>query len=186
MPKFFYSATFDESIEITRDLCKSGFRIIPDRTYDGPLAPEYDHVTDDLVELLREGPGFFLAGAFSRFPVQLFRLGGGPAEGKYVVDMFAHGPLLQGLLARLNVVDGEPTLLLGDLIYQSMYKHPEKGTLENPSPEVKGAYKFALSVMKKRLVKHELAEYHIGPEALSLAQAGKARLREYFPGPKSK
>jgi hypothetical protein len=93
---------------------------------------------------------------------------------------------MNGLLARLNVVDGEPTLLLGSLAYERMYKHPETGAWEKPSQELKGAYKLALSIMKKRLVKSELAKYHIGPEAVSLAQAGKARLREYFPGPKSK
>jgi hypothetical protein len=184
MAIFFYSATFDESVAITRDLCEQGYRVILSRTYDRPRAPEYDHVTDDLVELLSEGPGFYLAGAFTRFPVQLYRLGSGPAEGKYVVDALAQGPLLQGLLARLNVVDGAPTLLLGDLMYQRAYSHPETGAWENPSQELKDAYKHALRVMKKRLVKHELAKYHIGPEALRLAQEGKARLREYFPGPK--
>jgi hypothetical protein len=181
MAIFYYSSTFDESVAIIRDLCGHGFRIIPNRTYDQPRAPEYDQVTDDLVELLREGPGFYMAGAFTRFPVQLYQLESGPAEGKYLVDSFAEGPLMKGMLARLNVVDGEPTLLLGSLTYEKGYKNPETGAWENPSKELKDAYKHALYVMKKRLVTHESAKFHIGPEALKLAQEGKAQLREYFP-----
>jgi hypothetical protein len=181
MAIFYYSSTFDESVAIARDLCEHGFRIIPSRTYDQPRAPEYDQVTDDLVKLLREGPGFYMAGAFTRFPVQLYQLESGPAKGKYLVDSSVEGPLMNGSLARLNVVDGEPTLLLGSLSYEKGYRNPETGAWESPSQELKDAYKHALHVMKKRLVKHESAKFLIGPEALRLAQEGKAQLREYFP-----
>jgi hypothetical protein len=111
------------------------------------------------VELLREGPGFYMAGAFTRFPVQLYRLESGSAKGKYIVDSFAEGPLMQGLLARLNVVDGEPTLLLGFLTYEKAYKHPETGAWENPSQELKDAYKHALYVMKNPLCQYPLRHF---------------------------
>jgi hypothetical protein len=180
MPVFYYSATFDESIGILRDLCKHGFRIIPARTYDQPTATEYDHVTNELLKDLREGPGFALTGAFTSLPVRLMRLDTGPATGKYVVDSLTQGPVLEGLLARINLVDGVPTTLLGYLSYQPQYKNPETEQWNKTSRETKGAYKSAVSIMKKSLVKSDSAKLPIGAEALRLVQEGKARLREHF------
>jgi hypothetical protein len=180
MPVFYYSATFDESIGILRNLCEHGFRIIPARTYDQPVATEYDQVTDELVEELREGPGFYLTGKFTRFPVRLMRLDAGPIAGKYVVDALTQGPVLEGLLARINLVDGKPTTLLGYVSYQPQYKNPETGQWEKTSRETKAAYQAAVSITKKSLVKSEIAELPIGAEALRLVKEGKARLREHF------
>src|SRR5215467_4225110 len=112
MPIFYYSATFDESVTILGDLCERSFRVIPDRTYDQSAATQYDRVTDELIELLREGPGFYLAGAFTNHPVPFARLRGGPAAGKYMIELSVEGPLLSGMLARINPVDGVDTLLL--------------------------------------------------------------------------
>lgn len=165
-----------------RDLCEQGFRIIPSRTFDEPVARECERVTDELVELLREGPGFNLAGEFTRFPVHLKRLDVGPASGKYIVDALTQGPLLEGLLARQNIVDSTPTLLLGFISYQRQYKNPETGQWEDASVELKSAYKRATATMKKRLVQDKSARFPIGPDALRLVQQRKARLQQYFSG----
>jgi hypothetical protein len=186
VPVFYYSATFDESVQLLRDLCAQGCRVIPGQTYEQPEAPEFASVTEELVRLLREGPAFYLAGEFSRFPTPLYRLGKGPAEGRYVVDSMTQGPLLDGSLARVNVVDDVPTLLLGNLSYRQWYKHPETGEWEKPTADLKSAYRRAVATMKKCLVTEPDAKFHVGPEALRMVREGRARLREYFPGVNAK
>jgi len=179
---FDYSATFDESIAILRDLCEQGFHIIPGRTFDTPVAVEYSRVTDELVKQLREGPGFYLTGKFAKFPVALIRHDGGPADSKYSVSALTQGPLLDGLLARDNIVDGELTMLLGFISRQDRYKNPDTGQWEEASAELKAAYKLATTTVKKHLVKHKSAKFPIGPEALRLVEAGTARLQQSFTG----
>jgi hypothetical protein len=181
VPIFYYFATFNESIAALRDLCdQGGFRVIPGRTFDKPVAPEYEQVTDELVHLLREGPGFYLSGSFAKLPVHIKRLDQGPAEGRYMVDALTEGPVLQGLIARDNLVDGVPTLLLGNLTHQKQYRAPGTGEWAPASAELKAAYKRAVSIIKKHLVKHESANYPIGREALRLVEDGKARLKKDF------
>jgi hypothetical protein len=184
MPTFQYSATFDESVAMLGDLCGRGFRVILDRAYDQTPAPEYDRVSDELVGLLREGPSFYLAGSFTKHGVRLSQLGGdGPDADKYIIHVDVEGPLLSGMIARINPVGGVPTLLLGVLQYQDRYRNLETGERREASSEVKAAYKLAISTMKSRLIEHPTAKFPIGPEALRLVQEGKARLREYFSTP---
>src|SRR5262249_52971347 len=142
---FYYSATLDESLTILRDLCARGFVLIADDTYDEPAAPQYTEVNDELMERLRRGPVFFLTGAFTRFPVAFKRLGGGPAEGRYVVDIFTQGPVLQGAVARINVVEGIPTALPGGVTCRSTFRNPETGEREKVSDEARAAYRRAVS-----------------------------------------
>src|SRR5262249_30147910 len=118
MPAFYYSATFDESLGMLRELCRLGYRVIPDRTYDEPGAQEFAQVTEELIALVREGPGFYLSGSFTKKPVRLARIEGGSAQGKYAIDPLTLGPIIEGLLGRLNEVDGVPTLLLGFVSHQ--------------------------------------------------------------------
>lgn len=179
---FDYAATFEESLAILRDLCEQGFRVIPGRTFDTPVALEYPRVTDELVQHLHEGPGFYLTGEFTKFPVQLTRHDGGPADGKYSVSSLLQGPVLDGLLARDNVVDGTLTMLLGFVSRQSRYKNPDTGQWEDATAELKAAYKRATTIIRKHLVKHASATLPIGPEALELVLAGKARLQQHFTG----
>jgi hypothetical protein len=179
---YYYAATHGESIAILRDLCEQGFRVIPDRTLDAPVAVEYPQVTTQLEELLREGPGFYLAGEFTKFPIQVRRHERGPATGRYTVDALTQGPLLEGLLARDNVVDGALTILLGYISHQAQYKNPDTGQMGLASAELKAAYKRAATTIKKHLVKHKSAKYLIGPEALRLVEAGKARVQQHFAG----
>jgi len=182
MSAYYYAATHDESIAMLRDLCEQGFRVIPDRTLDAPAAVEYPRVTDELAKLLREGPGFYLAGEFTKFPVQVRRHEFGPAAGRYRVDALTQGPLLEGMLARDNVVDGALTILLGFISHQPRYKNPETGQTEPASAELKAAYKRATTAFKKHLVKHKPTKYPIGPEALRLVEAGTAHLQQHFTG----
>jgi len=82
MPSFYYSATFDESLEMLRDLAASGLHIIPSGPFDAAPAPQYASVDDALRARLRQGPGFELCGEFTRHPVALQQLAGWRKPGK--------------------------------------------------------------------------------------------------------
>lgn len=182
MAAFYYSATFDESFGLLRALCELGFRVIPNATFERASAPEHARVDEALVQALREGPGFHLAGDFTRAPVALRRLDSGPESGKYLVDAMSQGPVLEGLLAREVAVDGQLTLLVGYLSHQPQYKNPQTGQWEEASAELKSAYRKATAAMKKLLVKDASARFPIGPEALRLVAQGQARLQQHFAG----
>ena len=181
MPSFYYLATFDESVAVLDDLCEQGFRVIPGRAFDRPTAPEYDRVTDELLQLLREGPGFYLAGAFTERLVALRQLAKGPAAGKYVVDALTGGPVVQGVLARDNVVAGVRTILLGDLTHQARYRNPDGADDAIPaSAALRTAYRRAVSIARKHLVRDAAVKFPVGREALRLLTAGLARAKEDF------
>jgi len=178
MASFEYCATFDESIAMLRVLCASGLRVIPGRTFAEPIAPTYSEVTDELVALLQEGPGFYLVGDFTKFPVMLHRLKGGPAAGRYSIDLLVQGPLLDGLLARCNVVNGIPTLLPGIIAHEDQYENPVTKTWEKASPEVKAAYRSIVKTMRAQMVLNETRTFPFGPQALRLLREGKAKLHQ--------
>lgn len=180
MAIFHYFSTFEESLVLLGDLCAAGFEVLPDRLYPSASATAYAAVTDELAALLKEGPGFYLRGAYTTHPVQFTKLRDDDGSGadRHVIDLLAQGPLLQGLCGRLNVVRGEPTLLLGDLSYQTEYRNPRSGAWEKAGRDVKAAHRQAVVTMKKRLLADPLAAgYVIGPQALELARAGRATLK---------
>jgi hypothetical protein len=180
MPSFEYFATFDESISILRDLCEQGFRIVAEPgPFEAPEAPTFDSVTDELVDLLRVAPSFYLAGSFTRFPIQFTHFKTGASAGKYGINLLAQGPLMQSIIGRLKVVDGKPTLLPGDISYQDAYRNPETNEWEEASPELKAAYRKAVSTVKKRCVRYKAGiEILIGPEALKLFESGEAQIND--------
>jgi hypothetical protein len=180
MPSFHYYATFDDSILILRDLCDNGFRIVAEPApLDEPQSPTFDRVTDQLVGILKEAPVYYLAGSFTKFPVQHFLLSSGPAMGKYVINLLAGGPLMQSIIGRLNVVDGKPTLLPGDVSYQDAYRNPTTNEWEKASSELKAAYRKAVSIIKKRCIRHKAGiEIFISPEALKLFERGEAHIND--------
>ena len=178
MATFNYCATFDESIAMLRVLCERGLRVIPGRTYEQPIAPEYSETTDELVALLKEGPGFYLAGNFTKFPVQLHKHRGGPAAGRYSIELLVQGPLLQGLLARCNVVNGVPTLLPGIIAHEDRYENPDTKTWERASADVKAAYRSIVTTMREHMVLNESGTFPFGPKALQLLREGKAQLHK--------
>lgn len=182
MSAFYYSATFDESMTLLGALCEAGFRVIPGATFPDAHAHEYPRADAALVHALREGPGFYLAGEFTRSPVVLRRLDGGPEAGRYVVDGLSQGPVLEGLLAREVAVDGGVTLLLGYLSFQPQYLNPQTGQWEAASVELKTAHRKATVLMKKLLTKDAAAKFPIGPDALRLVSQGQARLQQHFAG----
>jgi hypothetical protein len=179
MRSFDYFATFDESLTILGDLFAQGLTLVArPGPFDEPKAPTFDSVSDELVEILRYAPAFFLAGPFTKFPIQFFQLESGPSAGKYAVDLLTQGPLMQGLIARINTVDGNEKLLPGHISYQDAYKNPTTGEWEKPSAELKAAFKLAVSAIKKRCLRHKIAdaEIFIGPAALKLLENGQARI----------
>lgn len=180
MPSFDYFATFDESISMLRELTAQGFQVIVEpHLSDEPKAPTFDQVTDELVEILRVGPAFYLAGLFTRSPVQFDQLKEGPAAGKYAVDLLTQGPIMQGRIGRTNLVDGVNTLLPGRISYQHAYRNPETGEWEKPSAEVKAAFQQAALIIKKLCVRHQCSpgiDIFIGPEALALLKSAKVRI----------
>ena len=179
MRSFDYFATFDESLTILGDLFAQGLTLVAQPAlFDEPKAPTFDSVSDKLVEMLRYAPGFFLAGPFTKFPIQFSLLKSGPSAGKYAVDLLTQGPLMQVLIARINTVDGIEELLPGRISYQDAYKNPTTGEWERPSAELKAAFKLAVSAIKKRCLRHKIAdaEIFIGPAALELLENGQAQI----------
>jgi hypothetical protein len=179
MRSFDYFATFDESLTILGDLFAQGLTLVArPAAFDEPKAPTFDSVSDKLVEILRYAPAFFLAGPFTKFPIQFYRLESGPSAGKYAIDLLTQGPLMQVLIARINTVDGIEKLLPGQISHQNAYKNPKTGEWEKPSVELKAAFSRAVSAIKKRCLRHKIAdaEIFIGPAALELLENGKAQI----------
>ena len=178
MPTFVYYATFDESISFLKELCAQGNRIIAELgPSEQPASPSFDSVTPELVAILKKAPNYFLAGPFTRFPVQYTHLKNGAAAGKYVIDFLSEGPLMQSIVGRVNVVNGAPKLLPGDVSYQRRYLNPETGVWAEPSPAVKAAFKKAVSAIKKRCERlKEGSGSYIAPAARKLLASGEARI----------
>lgn len=180
MPSLDYFATFDESIAILAECCAAGFQVITETEPTDKPQPEIcERVDDELVSRLKNAPGFFFCGGFSRFPAQFLRLEMGACEGKYVIDLAGEGPLLQALVARVNEVDGVQVLLPGSVSYQDAYRNPETGEWTKASAEVKAAYRKLVAVIKKRCPAHPYRanrKLFIGPAALELLVSGKAQL----------
>lgn len=177
-----FFSTFDESIVMVEDLCAQGFRVVAQPgLFDEPRAPVFDRVTDELVALLRLAPAFYLAGSFTRFPIPFMQLKDAPNAGKYAIDLLAQGPLMQGLVGRVNLVDGVRRLLPGYVSYQKLYRNPETGAWEKASAEVKAAHRQVVSVVKKRCRSHRLAgaDVLIGPEALRLVENGEVEVKAH-------
>src|SRR5438309_2314861 len=96
MSQIAFYATFEESVAVLEDLCAQSFRIIPEpASFDEPAAPEFSSVTDELVVMLNKAPAYYLAGPFTRFPVQFMRLPSGPYAGKYAINPLIEGPIMQ-------------------------------------------------------------------------------------------
>lgn len=163
-----YFATFEESLEIVRALTAEGLTIIDPRVSDTPVATTFATVDDPVARHLELAPSFYLSGPFTRFPVQFSQLKSGEATGKYAINAAAQGPLLQGLVGRINLVDGEHLLLPGHFSFDDQYRNPETNAWEKASPEVKSAFKAIVSIVKKRCPRFEYApgvHIFLGPDA---------------------
>lgn len=175
MASFHYYGTLNDSLAILRVLTQQGLKLILEPEPQAlPEAPTFDAVNDEAARILAFAPAFYLSGTFTRFPVPFTRLASGVAEGRYVVSALAQGPLLQACVARLRDVDGVPTLLPGDVVYQLSYRHPETGAWERPSDELKRAYKDAVVAIKKQCIKTTLrgVTIYIGPEGAKHLEVG--------------
>lgn len=164
-----YFATFEESLEIIRDVTREGLKIIVEpQLADKPEAANFATVDDAVARILERAPSFYLSGPFTRFEVAFFQLKEGLAKGKYAIDVGTQGPLLEGLASRINLVDGEHRLLPGQFSYEDAYRNPETKAWEKPSPELKAAFKAIVSIVKKRcprFVYKPNVDIYIGPEA---------------------
>lgn len=169
-----YFATFDESLEIVRALTAEGLTIIDPRVADTPVATTFATVDEPVARHLERAPSFYLSGSFTRFPVQFFQLKSGESAGKYAINAAAQGPLLQGLLGRINVVDGAELLLPGHFSFDDQYRNPETNASERASPEVKAAFKAIASIVKARCPRFEYTpgvHIFLGPEARKLLES---------------
>jgi len=164
-----YFATFEESLEILRDVTSEGLRIIVEpELVDAPEATAFTTVDDAVARILERAPSFYLSGPFTRFEVAFFQLKEGSAKGKYAIDVGTQGPLLEGLAGRINLVDGRHLLLPGQFSYEDAYRNPETRAWEKPSAEVKAAFKKIVSIVKDRCPRFAYkpgVEIYIGAEA---------------------
>lgn len=178
MPSFDFFATFEESIAITSDLVPHGFKVVPEADLPRePKANVFEAVTPDLVEMLRRGPSHYLMGAFTRFPIQFHAV----KDGTYVIDLLEQGPLIQALLGRTNVVNGQLRLLAGSYSHQRQYRNPDTKIWENASPEIKAAYRQVVTVVKQHCKPHMYKpniKIFIAPKALEMLQSGEATIIE--------
>lgn len=178
MPLFAYYATFDESLDIVRNLCAEGFSIIPNSSVlDEPATRRFESVEDDLVDHFRKGPQFYIAGPFTHLPIHFKRLQTGPQAGKYLVDESTDGPLLQASIARVNVIDGKPRLISGDVILQKTYRDSRTGEWKPPSAEVTAAYEAVVTLIAKKAGRYVAGmPIRITPAALALFERGEAHI----------
>ena len=178
MPNFVYFATLDESIAILRDLCALGLRVIVEAApADQPSLPVFETVTPELEALLAITPTFYLAGSYTRSPIQFMRLSDGDSAGKYVVNHLADGPIMQCRAGRLKIVRDVPKLLEGSISYQKSYKNQETGEWHGPTPELVTAFKKCVSAIKKRCVPLEKYPYAvIAPKAQKLFENNEAQI----------
>lgn len=163
-----YFATFEESLEIVRALTEEGLTVIDPRVADTPVATTFATFDDTLARHLERVPTFYLSGPFTRFPIAFFQLKSGEAAGKYAIDALVQGPVLKGLVSRINLVDGAHRLLAGRFSFQDKYQNPETNAWEQASPEVKAAFKAIVSIVKKRCPRFEYApgvHIFLGPDA---------------------
>jgi hypothetical protein len=163
-----YFATFEESLEIVRALTAEGLTIIDPRVSDTPVATTFATVDDTVARHLERVPSFYLSGPFTRFPVSFFQLQSGRAAGKYGINSLVQGPLLQGLVSRINLVDGAHLLLPGHFSFDDQYRNPETNGWEKASPELKAAFKTIVSIVKTRCPRFEYTpgvHIFLGPEA---------------------
>lgn len=176
MPNFHYYATFEESIAILRDVCAQGFRVIPEPApRDEPAAESFDEVSDELVSMLKKAPAFYLAGSFTTFPIQFTHLKSGSAMGKYAINVLVAGPLMQCMVARVNAVEGKPTLLPGMVSHQKLYQNPDTGEWEKPPAEVVNAFRKVVSAIKKTCQPAtDKSGIYIAPQALKLLEGDEA------------
>lgn len=178
MASFRYHGSLEDSAEILSILCAQGFGVVVEPApSETPDAKVFAVVDDELRAILRRAPGFYLTGPFARFPIQFRRIAAGPAAGKFVIDLLTQGPLMQCLASRINVVDGRPTLLAGDVSYQDAYLNPETRAWEKATPALKAAYKTAVATIKRRMVKLPAdARVFLTPAALAALERGDVRL----------
>jgi hypothetical protein len=163
-----YFATFEESLEIVRALTGEGLTIIGPLLSDTPTATTFATVDDTVARHLAQAPAFYLSGPFTRFPIPFFQLKSGEATGKYAISALTQGPLLQGRLGRINLVDGAHRLLAGRFSFQDAYENPETNAWEKASPEVKAAFKTIVSIVKARCPRFAYkpgVDIFLGPEA---------------------
>ena len=174
-----YFATADETMSILSDFCARGLKVIPDLLLDEPTAPIFDHVSDELVRILKSGPGYFLAGSFTVYPVHFVQLRQGPAAGKFRIDEMAMGPVLTGEPSRVIPLDGMQQLLPGRLSYHRSYRNPQTGDWEGPSPELKSAMRDCVRLIRQHCVPYDYKPglpIVIGEEALALLKSGTVHI----------
>jgi hypothetical protein len=163
-----YFATFEESLEIVRALTAEGLQIIDPLLTDTPVARTFATVDEAVARHLARAPAFFLSGPFTRFPVPFRRLEAGEAAGKYSIDALTQGPLLKGLVSRINLVDDAHRLLSGRFSFQRAYRNPETNEWEKASPELKAAFKTIVSIVTTRCPRFAYkpgVHIFLGPEA---------------------
>jgi hypothetical protein len=174
-----FYATLDESLAILELFCAQGFQIIAEpELFDTPNAPVFARVDERLREIVKVGPGVYLSGSFTRFPISYLRIPDGEHAGKYFINSGTAGPIIDCLLARVNLVDGVQRVLAGQISHQRAYRNPQTQDIEPASDALKNAFKQAVSIIKKQSVTYqsEIGKILIGPAALALLKSGQAQL----------
>lgn len=184
MPTFPFIATFDESMDLMREFSKEGFRIVLSHPVADPIV-EYATVTDALIEGLLLSPACFLLGPYTQRALATSVLSSGPSKGMRVIDPLIEGPVMELLVPREKIVDGTPTLLLGDLSRQARYRDHDTTASRPASPALKKSYLRATQMISDWASTDPLLAFPIGRKALERWQSGAALVQQYVVGPES-
>lgn len=177
MPEFRHYASWDEAIEMVRDVVEThGLVLIPEESVlSQPRIPTFDRMSPEVIERIAKFQVVQLEGPFTKYPLEFKKRTTGTAAGTYYASDVV-GPRLRWILPAVTKDSG---LVPGSLSMAKTYKNPTSNEHEPPSEEVKQAYENIIATMKGHLVKytpHKGETVWIGTHAKRQLDEGTVRL----------
>jgi hypothetical protein len=157
-------------------------RLIPDLNYKSRRPTYKTDVDDRLRRMLRLRRNLFIwSETASRYPPVLLKIEAGPAAAKYFVDITRGGPGMVLTLPACYRRQGKILHLApGLLTYPREWWNPEADRWEEPSTELKLAYRDIRRRIKSQLVRHRLHVYiWTGQDALLQILEKKAQVHGF-------
>ena len=174
MPEFRHYATFDEAMDILRDVSAThALKLIPEQpVLAEPTLETFASFVPEVEARLTQYGVVHLEGDFTTYPLQFQRRESGSAAGTYYIDT-AVGPRLHWNLPGATH-ESPPQLGPGSLGYHSSYRDPS-GNRSPPSPALIAAFRAIVKTMKRHMVTVNVHDEKvwIGRETLRHRDAGE-------------
>ena len=178
MTEFRHYTTFDETIDILRDVVeRHHLKLIPEQPILAtPNLTTFDHVDESVVEQLRRYGVVELEGSFTKHALQFKQRDGGSAAGTYYRDETV-GPRIHWTLPG-QTSGTPPSLGPGSLSYQKSYRDPSTNERVPASRELVDAFRDVVKTMKKRMVsvKHRGSTMWVGRDTKRRWDAGELKI----------